>query len=246
MLSSHYYKLYYFWFLMKRPTPTVATKQRLKLLLKVYLWVWLFYFLFFAAVQYVSQWFDLNPESYQQTRLLEMLQKQPFQLVVAAVIIAPIFEELMFRALIKPTHPEILLFLSGWISFLSMYFSAGIGHWALRFLLMVSLFVLLYYVLQEIISAEKTEGIRRFLHQYVYVVLFVTSVIFGLAHIYNYVDAFLLNIALFVIVVPRIVLGAFAGWLKLKTGAMLWPILLHFLNNAFVILMMLWATYFST
>ena len=86
-------------------------------------------------------------------------------------------------------------------------------------------------------------GIQKFLGKYALVVLVITSVIFGMAHIYNYVESFLINAALFVMIVPRIVLGGIAGWLKLKTGVLIWPILLHFLNNALAMGVMLLFTY---
>ncbi|RFN57922.1 CPBP family intramembrane glutamic endopeptidase [Marixanthomonas ophiurae] len=225
-------------------TKTYTAKEGSKLLLKSYLLVWAFYFSFFMVLGILSKWFpELINNEYKQERLLEMLNNQPIQLLISAVIIAPIFEEIMFRSLIKPSYEDLLLFISGWLSFLFMGFSEGLADWYIRLLIMFGVFIGIYYVLQLLIPKNALLGIQKFLGKYVLVVLIITSLIFGMAHIYNYVESFLLNAALFAMIIPRIVLGGIAGWLKLKTGVLIWPILLHFLNNAFVIGVMLVVTY---
>ncbi len=225
-------------------TKTYTAKQGAKLLVKSYLLVWAFYFVFFMVLGVLSKWFpELINNEYKQERLLEMLNNQPIQLLISAVIIAPIFEEIMFRSLIKPSYEDLLLFISGWISFLFMGFSEGIALWYLRLLGMFGVFIGTYYLLQLIVPKQTLLGVQQFLGKYVLIVLVITSLIFGMAHIYNYVESFLLNAALFAMIIPRIVLGSIAGWLKLKTGVLIWPILLHFLNNAFVIGVMLVVTY---
>ena len=225
-------------------TKSYTAKQGATLVLKSYLAVWVFYLTFFTVIGVLSIWFpDLVNNEYKQERLTDMLNNQPFQLIISAVIIAPIFEEMMFRSLIRPSYEDILLFISGWLSFSFMYFSAGIANWYIRFLIMIGLFVAIYYLLQEVVSRKHLSTIQRLLNKQVITVLLISSVIFGMAHIYNYVDSFLLNVALFTLIIPRIILGLVAGWLKLKTGVLLWPILLHFVNNAFVIVIMLFLKY---
>jgi len=108
---------------------------------------------------------------------------------------------------------------------------------------MFGVFIITYYLLQQLVPKKTLAGIQNFLGKYVFVVLVITSLIFGMAHIYNYVESFLLNAALFAMIIPRIVLGGIAGWLKLKTRVLIWPILLHFLNNAFAIGIMLLVKY---
>ncbi|PVW14772.1 CPBP family intramembrane glutamic endopeptidase [Marixanthomonas spongiae] len=226
---------------------TYTAKQGAKLVLKSYGAVWGFYFLFFTVLGILSTWFpELINSEYKQDRLLEMLNDQPLQLFVSAVIIAPIFEEVMFRSLIKPSYEDVLLFVSGWLSFFFMGFSEGLTNWYLRLLLMFVVFIAAYYLLQQLLPKKALAGIQQLLNRYVWAVLIFTSLIFGMAHIYNYVESFLLNVALFVMIIPRIVLGGVAGWLKLRTGVLIWPILFHFLNNAFVIAIMLIIDYAIT
>jgi len=225
-------------------TKTYTVKESAKLLVKSYLLVWAFYFAFFTVLGILSKWFpELINNEYKQERLLEMLNNQPIQLLISAVIIAPIFEEIMFRSLIKPSYEDLLLFISGWLSFLFMGFSEGLADWYIRLLIMFAVFIGTYYLLQFLVPKKALVGIQNFLGKYVLVVLVITSVIFGMAHIYNYVESFLINAALFAMIIPRIVLGGIAGWLKIKTGVLIWPILLHFLNNAFAIGIMLLFTY---
>ena len=228
-------------------TKTYTAKQGAKLLLKSYLLVWGFYFAFFMVLGILSKWFpELINNEYKQERLLEMLNNQPIQLLISAVIIAPIFEEIMFRSLIKPSYEDLLLFISGWISFFFMGFSEGLTNWYIRLLIMFAVFIGVYYLLQFVVPRKALVGVQGFLGKYVLVILIITSIIFGMAHIYNYVESFLLNAALFAMIIPRIVLGGIAGWLKVKTGVLIWPILLHFLNNAFVIGIMLIIKYTIT
>lgn len=225
-------------------TKTYTAKEGGKLLLKSYLLVWVFYFLFFMVLGVLSTWFpELINNEYKQERLIEMLTNQPVQLLISAVIIAPIFEEIMFRSLIKPSYEDLLLFISGWLSFLFMGFSEGLTDWYIRLLIMFAIFIGIYYLLQFLMPRKALVGIQKFLGKYVLVVLIITSLIFGMAHIYNYVESFLINAALFAMIIPRIILGGIAGWLKIKTGVLIWPILLHFLNNAFAIGIMLLFTY---
>lgn len=225
-------------------TKTYTAKQGSKLLLKSYGFVWVFYFFFFMVLGVLSKWFpELINNEYKQERLIEMLNNQPIQLLISAVIIAPIFEEIMFRSLIKPSYEDLLLFISGWLSFLLMGFSEGLANWYIRLLGMFGVFIITYYLLQQLVPKKALAGIQNFLGKYVFVVLVITSLIFGMAHIYNYVESFLLNAALFAMIIPRIVLGGIAGWLKLKTRVLIWPILLHFLNNAFAIGIMLLVKY---
>lgn len=221
-------------------SPTQNTKKGFILLLKAYFWIWVSYIAFFVLLGYLKQLFPEIPiEKYQQSELQDLIANSPLKLIILAAVMAPIFEELMFRSLIKPTHPEILLFLSAIVSFVFGIFAAPFGNWILRSILMFVILSASYYLLQEVISENKTQKIREFLSKYVWAVLISTSIIFGVVHINNYVDSFTMNLALFLLVVPRIIIGFIAGRLKWQSGAMLWPILLHFLNNAFVIVIAL-------
>ncbi len=218
------------------------TNKNFNLLLKSYFWIWVSYFAFFALLGLLKYLFpEVAIEKYEQTQLRDLIENNPIQLLVLGVIIAPILEELLFRTLLKPTHPEFLLFLSGLTAFIFNIVAAPYGNWILRSILLFIILIVTYYILQEIISERKTQRIRAFLAKYVWTVLIITSIVFGLAHVNNYVDSFFLNLALFLLIVPRIIIGFIAGRLKLQSGAMLWPILLHFMNNAFLITLVLFG-----
>ncbi len=220
--------------------PSAITKKNFKLLLKSYFWIWVSYFAFFVFLGLLKSLFpEIAIEKYEQTQLRELFENNPIQLIVLGVIVAPILEELLFRTLLKPTHPEFLLFLSGLTAFIFSIIAAPYGNWIVRTILLFVILVITYYMLQEVISDKSTKKLRVFLSKYVWIILIVTSIVFGLAHINNYVDSFFINLALLLLIFPRIIIGFIAGRLKMKSGAMLWPILLHFMNNAFLIVIFL-------
>ena len=211
-----------------------------KLLLTSYGYVWLFYLLFFMAIGFLTNYFpEIDTDRYKQTTLVEMLKNEPLKLLVSAVILAPIVEELMFRSIIKTDHWQLLLFISSWLAFFFRMIPLEIGFWPIRILLVAAVIIASFYILQEIIPKHRTDKIVRFLNKYPITITIITSILFGFAHVYNYVDSFFINSALIILVFPRIILGGIAGWLKIKTGVLLWPILLHFLNNAVAVGIML-------
>ena len=88
-------------------------------------------------------------------------------------------------------------------------------------------------------SKERTEKVRIILSDYKIPALIITSLIFGLVHINNYVETFVIDIALFMLIVPRIISGAMMAWVKLKNKHLGWSIALHALNNGVVIVLMI-------
>jgi len=153
---------------------------------------------------------------------------------------------LMFRSLIKTNHLQLFLFIGSWLAFIFMLFPFAIPYWPLRILVVAAIVISTYYILQEIVSRKTIAPIVNFLNRHPITITVITSIIFGFAHVYNYVDSFLVDSALIILVFPRIILGALAAWLKIKSDALLWPVLLHFLNNAFAVgIMLLTYHYFK-
>ena len=198
--------------------------------------MWGLYILFFISLAFFSHWIpELNDNSYEDTALNDMLTNSPFKLFVLACIFAPIVEEMMFRTLIKPTHIDLILFLSSWPVFMGLGFLPPDIHWGVSLVFGAVVIFVLYYILKHLIAEEATQHIRTFFHTYTVPILIVVSVVFGLVHINNYVDNFIINAALITLIVPRIISGFMMGWIKIKNQGLIWSMGLHFMNNAFVV-----------
>ena len=66
----------------------------------------------------------------------------------------------------------------------------------------------------------------------------LTAFIFGMVHISNYVDGFQIDLLLFLMIIPRIIAGFFFGKIKIENKSMAWPIAMHAMNNATVLILL--------
>ena len=199
-----------------------------------------FYFLFFLVLGIINMifpGFDLN--QYEQTDINRLLEEDPLRLILLAVIIAPLLEEGMFRTLIKPSPNELIFFLCSWLLVLGITIIPEEANWLIKFGFLLPAFVLSFIFLKELIPEKWQLGICRFLDRNYKVVWFLTSVIFGMVHIYNYVEGFELTFVLFLLIVPRIIAGYFFGKIKIENEGLLWPIIMHAMNNGIVFLILL-------
>lgn len=220
----------------------MTASQKTKRLFGYYLKLWGLYILFFiAAAILTSVYPELAPEEYKQEFLNLLAKENPLQLFILAVIFAPIIEEMMFRTLIKPRHSDIILLLCSWPLFYINGFLPSDVHWSLKIGFIGLCFVLLFYIVQQLIPEERTLKIRAFLTQHYIPVLVVSSLLFGLVHINNYVDDFIINAALVLLIVPRVISGFMMGWVKIKNQGLVWSMGLHAMNNGFVVVIMLLA-----
>lgn len=206
--------------------------EKTTFLVKSYGNLWLLYILFGIIIAILSVWFPevLNKE-YEQTAILDMAQNNPIKLLIMACVFAPIVEEMMFRTLIKPSHSDLILCICSWPVFLGAGFLPESIHWAIRLGFSGILLFTTHAVLKQLIPAEKTAYLRSKLSTYVLPVLIVSSIFFGLVHISNYVDSFTFNATLVLLVVPQVIAGFILGWVKKKNEGLVWPIILHFMNN---------------
>lgn len=214
----------------------MTSTQKTRLLFKAFFKMWGLYILFFISLAVLSTWIpELNDNSYKDTSLSEMLTNSPFKLFVLACIFAPIVEEMMFRTLIKPTHTDLIFFISSWPVFIGLGLLPQDVHWGVSLIFAAVVIFVLYYILKHLITENATQRIRSFFHTYTIPILIIVSIIFGLVHINNYVDNFIINIALIALIVPRIISGFMMGWVKIKNQGLVWSMGLHFMNNAFVV-----------
>lgn len=211
-------------------------------LIRSYFYLWALYILFFVGLSLVKKYIpSLFEEQYEQSFLNELLKDNPLKLFVLAVIFAPIIEEMMFRTLIKPSHSDLILLLCSWpIFYVNRYIPVDV-HWIIKLAFIAVLLFTIFYILRELIATQKTARLRAILYKNYLPILILSSIFFGLVHINNYVENFVINVALIALIVPRIISGVMMGIIKVKNNHIGWSMGLHALNNGVVICLLLIA-----
>ena len=196
--------------------------------------------MFFATLAILQIVFpSLDILKYQQTDLEALMSQNPWKFILLAVVIAPILEEGMFRTLIKPSPNEFIFFICSWILVIAATFIPLDVHWAIKFGFLLLFISLIYYFLKELIPVALQYKACSFLNRNYIFIWMITAIIFGLVHISNYVDGFQLDFLLFLMIVPRIIAGFYFGKIKIENRSMVWPIAMHALNNATVVMFIL-------
>lgn len=221
----------------------MTTDQKSSFLLKSYGYLWLLYIGFGLLIAALTHFFpELTNSEYQQNEILEMAQSHPFKLFVMACIFAPIVEEMMFRTLIKPSHSDLILFICSWPVFLGSRFLPESIHWLLRLTFAMIVLFTLHTILKQLIPENATAYLRKKLKQYIIPVLIVSSLVFGLVHISNYVTDFTINPALVILVIPQVIAGFVLGWVKHKNTHITWSMGLHFMNNIVPVMLIIFTS----
>lgn len=198
------------------------------------------YVLFFITLGLLSILIPgLDLESYQQTELNRLLEESPLKLVILAVVLAPLIEEGMFRTLIKPSPNELIFFLCIWLFVIALAIIPDDVHWMIKYGFLLLFFILIFFFLREFIPRPWQKNICRFLSGYYKVIWIITSILFGMVHIFNYVEGFELNFVLVLLIFPRIIAGYFFGKIKVENKSLVWPIAMHAMNNGLVFLVLL-------
>ncbi len=174
---------------------------------------------------------NLDTASYEQSFIMEMLTENPLRALIMIVVVAPVIEEMMFRSLLKPSHIELILFIVIWPVFFLLRFVPLDVHWGLKLTFTGVFLFTVAYIAQQLIPRERTLNIRNWLCRYEVLIWIITSLVFGFVHITNYVDHFTINLALFLLILPRILAGFMIGWVKISNKNLPWAMALHAMNN---------------
>lgn len=194
------------------------------------------YFVFFLVLGILTAVFpEFELERYQQADLNKLLEENPWKFAFMAVIFAPIIEEGMFRTLIKPSQNELLFFLCCWIFVAVISFIPTDVFWAIKYGFLILFMILTFLFLKEFIPQKWQIILCDFLTRYYIIIWILTSVIFGMVHIFNYVEGFQLDFLLVLLIIPRIIAGFFFGKIKIENQGLFWPITMHAMNNAIVL-----------
>jgi len=209
-------------------------------LLRNYGWLLLAYFFFFSLLGILQVLFpELDMLQYEQGDLNSLMKEEPWKFAILAVIIAPILEEGMFRTLIRPSPNDFIYFLCCWVLMVMLIFIPVEVHWAIKYIFLIMFIAITFLFLREAIPLQfqfKACGILSRNYVGVWV---LTAIIFGLVHISNYVDSFQVDLVLFLMIVPRIIAGFYFGKIKVENKTMIWPIAMHAMNNATVLILLL-------
>ncbi|MFI0428452.1 type II CAAX prenyl endopeptidase Rce1 family protein [Mariniflexile sp. HMF6888] len=145
-----------------------------------------------------------------------------------AVLLAPIIEELSFRAILKKSKINFLFFISS--------FSYLIFGYLLKYDLFVYYIVLLIITLFYVFVKKKVDFLEPYSKKQVLYLVYISCFFFGFAHIINYDISLNILIPLLAILLFKVLGAFFLSLLRLKFGLMV-SILFHFIINlsAFII-----------
>ena len=198
------------------------------------------YFLFFIVLRVLDVFiFDLDFTKYEQIEIMEILKESPLKFIFLAAIAAPVIEESIFRSILKPSTNNLKIFICAILYLAGTILIPAEAHWALKYLLLFGSLGLVYYALGQLISEKNFKRICFYLHRYYFIIWIAGAILFGFVHIFNYVDTFKLDLVLLMMIIPRIIAGFFFGKIKLENKSLLWPILLHSMNNSMVLVFLL-------
>ncbi|MGY5850538.1 CPBP family glutamic-type intramembrane protease [Salegentibacter sp. F14] len=198
------------------------------------------YFLFFFLLGFISSVIpSIDLEKYQQTELFNFMNESPLAFVIMAVVIAPVLEESLFRSLIKPSLTEIYIFFCAVLSFIALGFIPPEANAVLKYSLVVLSAFLLFLFFSSLRPARVLRKLRVFLYRNYISFWFITAGLFGLVHIWNYIEGWQIDLILFILIFPRIIAGYFFGKIKVENQSLIWPIFLHAMNNAVVVFFLL-------
>lgn len=216
------------------------TSKKVENLFRNFIFMIACYFLFFIGLNFLSIYFpQLDLQKYQQLELLKTLEDQPLKFIFMAAIAAPIIEESLFRSILRPSVKSLRIFFCAILYMLGMFLMPEEGHWLLKLVIIISCLALFYYAIQELIPDNLMERLCKWLDRFYIQIWLIGAVLFGFVHIYNYVDSFVLDTVLLVTIFPRIIAGYFFGKVKIQNKGLLWPILLHSMNNSMVLVFLI-------
>lgn len=198
------------------------------------------YFLFFFLLGFLNTFLpELDLEKYQQTELFNLMDESPLVFILMAVIIAPLLEESMFRTLIKPSFTEIHIFICAVLAFIGLGFIPQEAHSLLKYGLVILSAIIIFLFLQSLKPSRFLRIFRIILYRNYRLIWLLTAALFGLVHIWNYVEGWQFDLILFLLIFPRIIAGYFFGKIKVENGNLIWPITMHAMNNGIVVFFLL-------
>lgn len=160
---------------------------------------------------------------------------------IGMVTIAPIFEELAFRLLLKKSKINYIVSLTLMLSYIFILFFDLPNYFPfieklpfkfIGYLPFLLLFVLLSFFSYMYLFKDTYHSVS------VKKLLYATSILFAVLHFTNFNDIQLIHIILFpLLIAHHFVFGVLAGYLRLKLG-LKWAVYFHGLNNMIAVFFM--------
>lgn len=201
---------------LKKPIYCSGERPRVGSFLRLFLITLILVIPFSIVANFITKEFNLKNEEFNLSI--------SFLLFIMAVILAPIYEEIIFRSLLKFEKINIILFI----------ITTPILIVVTAIHVIVSAVILLSILLLSVISLlliYKRNKIELFLSSNFKYFFYGVALTFGLTHTSNFAGNFYL-ILLFspLLVGPQIVLGLILGYVRMKHG-LVYSIIFHMLVN---------------
>lgn len=152
----------------------------------------------------------------------------PWMKLLVGVILAPIYEEIIFRSLLKFKRINVVLFL--------ITISAFILYYIIKSKIEVALFlsILLLCFISILIFYSRNQ-IESFISSRFKYFFYATILLFGLLHTFNFTGNIYALLAFsFILGGPQLVLGYILGYIRMNHG-LVYSILFHMIVNSSII-----------
>lgn len=193
------------------------------------------FFVYFIIVGIVTVAFpELGLDTLKESKIQDMLKNSPVKFFFLAVVFAPLIEESLYRSLVKPKPWEICLLLSCLLVSFGFRFIPEDVTWWIKSSVGLLTLVIVFKLFEEIIPQKLLQNICEFLGRHYIPIIIISSIVFGFAHVSNYVDEFVVTWPIFIAIVPRIILGFMFCKVKIENDGIGWAMGLHAINNGIV------------
>jgi uncharacterized protein len=156
-----------------------------------------------------------------------------FKMIFVGIIFVPIFEEILFRLLLKPKFYNFILFFFLTAGMMIFFFYKS-NHKFFFFFLFLSLLSLVFIQNKRFLRMAQVFVIRHFS-----LVFYSSCILFGFYHITNYSPInYKLILMMPLIVLPQMIGGTFMGFIRIKFG-IIYSILFHAVSNVLPILILI-------
>ncbi len=179
-------------------------------------------------IQLSSMWIV----SIEDNKIAEQLSAlPPYQFIFLAVVLAPLTEELFFRLPLRFSKFNLALPLTFLLFALGAPIIVSVGHQGIGLLIWLSMICLAILFCTQGLERIGTRKGERFFSRHFRVLVYGSSILFGLLHITNYPHQAWIVAPL--LVLPQTTLGLLLAYVRTRFG-FLWAIYTHGLHNFLV------------
>jgi len=182
----------------------------------------------------------------EQNSLMDLLEKVPmYVFVLAAVVWAPITEELTFRLGLRFSKWSFVISLSFIFSTILLSFSDYLGKFfkikdiflekyylIFVYFLIIAIFIFLLNIFYKFFINE--EKLIEFYKKYFFIIFYLFTFLFGFVHIFNWQNLSQASFAIFFLFLPQLAVSFVLGFIRMNYGIS-WSMFCHFFYNLFFV-----------